>query len=222
MKDPDSLLRFPRSHAVLSVSENQPPHTEVGELKVLGDHNHNLEINIHPVKIRRQISAAPVYGENSTLISISTLEALDHESDPELKFRILLSNPESHERAVINVNLFVKNINDNAPVFKQKIYSLTAPLSIRRFESVGQVSAVDPDGDKVIYRVVRKGGPFVIVPQTGEILLSELPELRMYLLQVLTLPPIPSSLHTFSKNILALLSPSFSHTRIKPESTLGH
>ena len=87
------------------------------------------------------------------------------------------------ETVVANPQLFVKNLNDNPPRFHEKIYSLTAPLSTRRFESVGAVTAEDPDGDRVIYRAVRRGGPFVIVPQTGEILLAEKPELRMYLLQ---------------------------------------
>jgi hypothetical protein len=37
------------------------------------------------------------------------------------------------------VSLFVKNINDNVPVFKQKIYTFSAPLSTRRFTALGQV-----------------------------------------------------------------------------------
>ena len=93
----------------------------------------------------------------------------------------------NRETVVANPQLFVKNLNDNPPRFSEKIYSLTAPLSTRRFESVGAVTAEDPDGDRVVYRALRGrragGGPFVIVPQTGEILLAEKPELRMYLLQ---------------------------------------
>jgi hypothetical protein len=38
------------------------------------------------------------------------------------------------------VSLFVKNMNDNVPVFKQKIYTFSAPLSTRRFTALGQVS----------------------------------------------------------------------------------
>ena len=92
----------------------------------------------------------------------------------------------NRETVIGNPELFVKNVNDNPPVFSEKIYTLVAPLSTRRFESVGGVTAVDPDGDAVVYRAVRRGrggGPFVIVPQTGEILLAEKPELRMYLIQ---------------------------------------
>jgi hypothetical protein len=37
------------------------------------------------------------------------------------------------------MSLFVKNVNDNVPVFKQKIYTFSAPLSTRRFTALGQV-----------------------------------------------------------------------------------
>jgi hypothetical protein len=77
------------------------------------------------------------------------------------------------------VTLFVKNENDNVPVFKQKIYTFTAPLSMRRFTAVGQVAAEDADGDPVVYRLTRPAaGPFVIVPQTGEIILTDTPQVQ--------------------------------------------
>ena len=76
------------------------------------------------------------------------------------------------------MSLFVKNENDNVPVFKQKIYTFTAPLATRRFTAVGQVTAEDADGDPVVYRLTRPPGPFVVVPQTGEIILTESPQVR--------------------------------------------
>jgi len=82
------------------------------------------------------------------------------------------------ETASARVSLFVKNENDNVPVFKQKIYTFTAPLSTRRFTALGQVTAVDADGDAVIYRLTRQPGPFVVVPQTGEIILTENPQVQ--------------------------------------------
>ena len=72
----------------------------------------------------------------------------------------------------------MKNENDNVPVFKQKIYTFTAPLATRRFTAVGQVTAEDADGDPVVYRLTRPPGPFVVVPQTGEIILTESPQVR--------------------------------------------
>jgi hypothetical protein len=47
------------------------------------------------------------------------------------------------------VSLFVKNVNDNVPVFKQKIYTFSAPLSTRRFTALGQVSCPANTGDSL-------------------------------------------------------------------------
>ena len=172
------------SRSVVSVLENQPASTPLGELRLLGSHRRNLEVGLYPAKVRRVVSAVPRYATNATTIALSTLAALDRETEPRLRFRVVATDPDTSETATAHVDLFVKNVNDNPPIFKQKIYSLTAPVSTRRFESVGRVSAVDADGDGVVYRSVRHGGPFVVVPQTGEILVAEPPQLRMYLLQV--------------------------------------
>ena len=85
------------------------------------------------------------------------------------------------------MSLFVKNENDNVPVFKQKIYTFTAPRATRRFTAVGQVTAEDADGDPVVYRLTRPPGPFVVVPQTGEIILTESPQVRYTLSSFISL-----------------------------------
>ena len=81
----------------------------------------------------------------------------------------------------------MKNENDNVPVFKQKIYTFTAPLATRRFTAVGPVTAEDADGDPVVYRLTRPPGPFVVVPQTGEIILTESPQVRYTLSSFISL-----------------------------------
>ena len=81
----------------------------------------------------------------------------------------------------------MKNENDNVPVFKQKIYTFPAPLATRRFTAVGQVTAEDADGDPVVYRLTRPPGPFVVVPQTGEIILTESPQVRYTLSSFISL-----------------------------------
>jgi hypothetical protein len=45
-----------------------------------------------------------------------------------------------------------------------------------------QVTAVDADGDAVVYRLTRPPGPFVVVPQTGEIILTENPQVHTYII----------------------------------------
>lgn len=45
----------------------------------------------------------------------------------------------------------------------------------KRFSSTGKVEATDADGDKVAYRLVTPTNYLVIVPQTGDLLLTEEP-----------------------------------------------
>ena len=191
----EALLAFPQPRPVLDVVENAPPGTLVGQIKLQAPQRRsNLQVQLYPVKVRRLLAAE--LADNASLVTVVTREPLDHETTPSLKFRVMVTDPASLEAVTAHATLFVKNVNDNAPVFKQKIYSLTAPLTTRRFESVGGVTAVDPDGDQVVYRAVRKGGPFVVVPQTGQILLADTPDQRMYLLQMVAAdnrhPPLTS------------------------------
>ena len=123
---------------VLSVTENLPAGTHVGTLRLAGQHSRNLDVTIYPVKVRRLIDARPIYApimaaadrDNTTRIVISTLQPLDHETDPVVKFRVVASNPASGETASMACQMTVGNVNDNAPVFKQKIYSLSTSLGI--------------------------------------------------------------------------------------------
>lgn len=45
----------------------------------------------------------------------------------------------------------------------------------KRFSSIGKVEATDADGDKIAYRLVTPTNYLVIVPQTGDLLLTEEP-----------------------------------------------
>lgn len=57
-------------------------------------------------------------------------------------------------------------------------------MYLLRFSSVGQVKARDPDGTPITYKLRYPSSVFVVVPQTGEILLTQHPQLKMYLLEV--------------------------------------
>ena len=124
------------------------------------------------------------YVNHTATVSLSTLKPLDHEVDRRVTLRLTATNPETQEQAFAIIDVFVKNENDNAPVFTNKIYSLKAPIKSHRFSVVGLVSAKDADGDQIVYSLAKRNGPFIIIPQTGEILLTEDPQLKMYLLQV--------------------------------------
>ena len=178
------LLQFERKEIVLSVSENLPPNSLVGEVSLTGSHHNDLELSLHPVKVRSKFLLVPRYSNNTATVTILTNKPLDREREKRITMRLVASSPASQETAWTKIDIFVKNENDNIPVFTSKIYSLTAPVRAHRFSVVGQVRAEDADGDKLVYSLVRRNGPFIIVPQTGEILLTEDPQLKMYLLQV--------------------------------------
>jgi len=80
--------------------------------------------------------------------------------------------------------------NDNSPVFESELYVFeirptnlntlrkggTALPSWKRFLTVGKVTAKDADGDKVAYKLVTPSSLLIVVPQTGELLLTGEPK----------------------------------------------
>ena len=178
------FLEFEQSEYVFSVRENQPPDTRVGSVTLSGQNTRNLEFSLYPAMARKKFMLSPSLDNSSVIMTLRTLKPLDREVDKRITLRLVATNRESHETASARVNVFVKNENDNAPVFINKIYSLKVPVKSHRFSVMGMVSAKDGDGDQIVYSLVRRTGPFIVVPQTGEILLTEDPQLKMYLLQV--------------------------------------
>lgn len=189
-------LEFEQAQYVYSVHENKPADSEVGVALLMGNHRRNLELSLHPARWRTKLLPVPNYSNSSARIALVTLHPLDHETEPRIQLRLVATNPESLESASTKVDIFVKNENDNAPVFKQRIYNMRAATNTRRFSVIGKVEAKDGDGDKVVYHQPRPSGPFVVVPQTGDIMLTEEPLLKMYLLQVVAKdtgsPPLAS------------------------------
>jgi hypothetical protein len=189
-------LEFERERYVFSLGENQPADSEAGAATLLGSHRGHLELSVHPAKWRARILPVSTYVNHTVRVALVTLTPLDHETEPRIQLRLVATNPETLESASTKVDILVKNENDNVPVFKQRIYNLRTPVDTRRFAVIGRVEAEDRDGDKVAFHLPRQAGPFVVVPQTGELLLTEAPKLKMYLLQVIAKdagrPPLTS------------------------------
>ena len=224
------LLQFSQAGSVMSVRENMPAGTTVGRVSLAGRHHNSLQVTIHPANYRTKFLVVPTYNNNTADLTILTNKPLDREQEKRITLRLAAYNPVSQESAWTKVEIFVKNENDNSPVFTNKIYSLTAPLRSPRYSLIGVVKAEDADGDKLVYSLVRRNGPFIIVPQTGEILLTEEPQLKMYLLQVeakdLGLPPLVSkpalvyiSFEEEDSHPNSLNSTEESHSRVKRRVT---
>ena len=180
-------LQFARPEHVFSVRENAPAGTEVGAVVVSGAGAALPAVSLHPVTSRKKFRAVASRGaDNTATVTIATTRPLDAEVDKRLTLRLVATNPDTLETAATKLEVFVKNENDNAPVFTNKIYSLAASVAAARYSVVGAVAARDGDGDGVVYSLVpSRAAPFVVVPQTGELLLTQAaPPLKMYLLQV--------------------------------------
>ena len=119
------------------------------------------------------------------MVRLVTLAPLDREAAAKLGGKLVATNPATGETATTGIEVTVEDVNDNTPEFSRKIYSLIGDRTAPRYSVVGRVEAKDKDGDSVVYSLARPAtGPFIVVPQTGEILLTQEPQLAMYLLQV--------------------------------------
>lgn len=135
-----------------------------------------------------------VTGERRGNITISDVSAgvyvvsaqpLDREETARYVLTVQASDPSGINKAVANIVIEVEDENDNSPVFTQKVYRFVVgddslegdnvTTTWKRFSSIGKVEATDADGDKVAYRLATPTNFLVIVPQTGDLLLTEEP-----------------------------------------------
>lgn len=116
-----------------------------------------------------------------------TGKPLDREKKDEYILRIQASDERGVKKTVAKIIVEVTDDNDNAPVFLRKYYRFkvngtkvldrngNATVIWKRFTSVGKVEAKDADGDKVAFSLSAPSNLVVIVPQTGEMLLTGQP-----------------------------------------------
>ncbi|XP_074651233.1 protocadherin Fat 1-like [Tubulanus polymorphus] len=107
---------------------------------------------------------------------ISVIGDLDYEVNKEYFLTIEATDkgsPPLTNSARININ--ISDINDNSPIFTQKIYEINVKENVNIGERIIQVEASDADSplySKVTYRLKNKTVPFLIDSDTGYISLS--------------------------------------------------
>ncbi|KAJ8679484.1 hypothetical protein QAD02_015271 [Eretmocerus hayati] len=133
--------------------------------------------------------SSPVQG-----LRLVTARPLDREMKPSYRVLVRASDADYISSSSIEGVVNVLDINDNSPVFEQAVYSFeVTPYNLqelmrdrdgivkpawRRFLTIGRVLAKDADGDKVAYKLLTPTNLVIIVPQTGELILTGEPEVE--------------------------------------------
>ena len=97
---------------------------------------------------------------------------LDYETQRQHKFSVV--DPESMN-VVAEILVDVENVDDNLPIFNQTRYRFVLLPGVRRFSTAGKVFASDADGDKVVFSFAKTYPCCVVTPQTGEIVVVDIP-----------------------------------------------
>lgn len=192
--DRRNILNFPNETYTARVMENAKPGTVVKDLPVLmasshrhphqlvrytiskGNENRTFSLK-HPTT--HEISNST---ESKTGVLLVTAGDIDREEVASYALVITATDVKGINKAETRVLVDVLDENDNSPVFSRKVYrfivgdlktALNTNISQwKKFSSIGSVSAADADGDKVAYRLALPSNLVVIVPQTGELLLT--------------------------------------------------
>ncbi|XP_076297147.1 neural-cadherin isoform X1 [Lasioglossum baleicum] len=124
-------------------------------------------------------------------VRVVTAKPLDREAKKLYTVAIYASDGNYVSNSRINGVVYVVDENDNSPVFEKELYTFEIRPTVgddeeknsltgwKRFSTVGKVAAKDADGDKVAYKLLTPSRLLVIVPQTGELLLADEPEINM-------------------------------------------
>ncbi|XP_026817887.1 neural-cadherin isoform X2 [Rhopalosiphum maidis] len=193
------MLRFAGDAAYPDgkVSENKPPGTRVRGVPVL----HAFGEGVAGLPIRYAIvdgnddgafalkTAENIIAGNITNksyyrgVHLVTKRPLDREQRPSYDLIVQAADGSGIDKAYATVHVDVLDENDNSPVFEQALYKINVDgfaLGIDngtagpgRYSAVGRVSASDADGDRVAYRLSAPSAAVVVVPQTGELLVSD-------------------------------------------------
>lgn len=135
--------------------------------------------------VTHDVSPNITIGDITAGVYLVTSQLLDREDIDRYVLTVQASDPAGINKAVTNIVIVIEDENDNSPVFTQKVYRFSVgddsiesdnvTTTWKRFSSIGKVDATDADGDKVSYKLVTPNNYIVIVPQTGDLLLSEEP-----------------------------------------------
>lgn len=176
VRERSKMMKFSNVAYTGNINENEDPGTIVENLS-------NLRVLNSVGNVSYVLSGSndfAVHQENDAVFIVST-KVLDREVK---NLYVLHLNATDSEGCVASavIKIIVDDINDNPPVFTKKYYSWNIKSDFPTYSTVGIVKAIDADGEKPVYKFVHSNynTSFVIVPQTGEIILMSIPEHKIY------------------------------------------
>ena len=178
------LVSFTRPIYHGRVAEDAPIGSVVAQLDDFAVTNTSCHVQFDVMGDSGAFAVRPV--NDSGALLLVTVKPLDRETTPVYDLVVRARNPLVPGTATCRIIVNVDDVNDNRPVFTKSEYVWTVTPLTAKYDRVGQVHAVDADGDRVVYRLTGAAtGAFVIVPQTGEILLVDsVPLNRTFVLDV--------------------------------------
>ncbi|KAH8383863.1 hypothetical protein KR009_010934 [Drosophila setifemur] len=155
---------FENDHYISRVDENAPQGTALTFIDPYvprvydDDTGKNGVFSLTLINNNGTFEISPNVAERSAgfLIRVRDNSLLDYEQRHSVEFQVLAQElgPATNLSAVVNVTVYINDVNDNAPVFEQPAYSVDLPENMTVGTKVVQVLATDPDsglGGKVRY-----------------------------------------------------------------------
>jgi len=179
----DNSPRFERNSYQATIIENRPHPERVIRVRALDKdavlNARDERLGYHKIIYSLQGEHAMLFDINNTTgeIIVASGQTIDRERTPRIQLQIKAEDspgrPTDAKQSVVELQIEVLDVNDNAPEFTQKKYSTVIPENAQIDSFVLQLEAVDADeglGGEVRYELVNEGeanGLFKIDTKSG-------------------------------------------------------
>ncbi|XP_022250632.1 neural-cadherin-like [Limulus polyphemus] len=183
VKHRNNILKFDKDLYSGSIFENLPCGATVHGMENIiasGGVNSHVTYSILSGNYNNSFRITPSSLNRTTAVAVVTNHPLDREqlASYELVLRVVDEFEVDSAETVLHVD--VLDVNDNAPILEKDFYDFQIPMKTEPFSLIGNVSAIDKDGDHPVYHFCNRHSKFVIVPKSGQIFLTGILEPETY------------------------------------------
>nr|XP_046916120.1 protocadherin Fat 4-like isoform X2 [Dermatophagoides farinae] len=150
----DNSPKFNEDRYGLELPESLPPGTSLPPFFRVSDNDYGANGKISFFKIEGNELDTSYFAINHTTGSIMLNKPLDYESRNQLEFDLIAADGGQDPRwSSAKVNIYVANINEFSPKFIGLPYEFYVQEKAVEGTNVGQVKAIDDDGNNVYYSI---------------------------------------------------------------------